>query len=260
MSAAIDYGTVTLEAQGMTKRFGGLVAVNSVDMKVHKNEILGLIGSNGAGKTTMFNLLSGVLPASSGKLIFYGQEIPSPKPHQMAALGIGRTYQVCQPFGTMTVCENVMVGAFLHTSSPAVAKKEAMEILDRLELSYCANSLGTELTLPELKRMEIARALSVKPKVLLLDEVLAGLNPTECDEMVEVIRGIRDEGMSIVMIEHIMRAIMNLSDRIVVMNEGRKIAEGLPEEIAVNEEVIASYLGSAQKTVPVKKGGEKNEQ
>ncbi len=254
MSATIDRNVVVLEAKGMTKRFGGLIAVNSVDMKLFKNEILGLIGANGAGKTTMFNLLSGVLPASEGTLSYQGKEIPSPKADKMAKLGIGRTYQVCQPFGDMTVCENVMVGAFLHTRNPSVARREAMEILERLDMADRADAMGGALTLPELKRMEIARALSIRPDVLLLDEVLAGLNPTECDEMLKVIKGIRDEGMSIIMIEHIMRAIMSLSDRIVVMNEGRKIAEGLPEEIATNAEVIASYLGGSSHTAAAKVG------
>lgn len=238
---------IVLEAHGITKRFGGLVAVSEVNMHLYEHEILGLIGSNGAGKTTMFNLLSGTLPASEGYLSFYGQDIKKPKPHDMAKLGIGRTYQICQPFGNMTVCENVMVGAFLRTKKTSEARDRAMAVLERVGLAHRCDVAGDALTLPELKRMEVAKALATEPKVLLLDEVLAGLNPTECDKLIEMIRGLRDDGVTIIIIEHIMRAVMNLSDRIYVMNQGKKIAEGAPQEVANNQAVIESYLGGAKK-------------
>lgn len=238
---------IVLEAHGITKRFGGLVAVGDVSMHLYEHEILGLIGSNGAGKTTMFNLLSGTLPATEGHLTFYGADIKNPRAHTMAELGIGRTYQICQPFGNMTVCENVMVGAFLRTKKTSEAKDRAMEVLERVGLAHRWDVAGDALTLPELKRMEVAKALATEPKVLLLDEVLAGLNPTECDKLIEMIRGIRDDGITIIIIEHIMRAIMNLSDRIYVMNQGKKIAEGTPQEVANNQAVIESYLGGGKK-------------
>ena len=237
---------IALQAHGITKRFGGLVAVNSVDMHVYEHEILGLIGSNGAGKTTMFNLLSGTLPATEGHLTYYGTDIKRPTPHGMARMGIGRTYQICQPFGNMTVCENVMVGAFLRTHRTEEARERAMAVLNRVGLAARANVQGSALTLPELKRMEVARALATEPKILLLDEVLAGLNPTECDKLIEMIHGLREEGITIIIIEHIMRAIMNLSDRIYVMNQGKKIAEGEPQEVANNQAVIDSYLGGGK--------------
>lgn len=242
-----DNKSIVLEAHGITKRFGGLVAVSDMNMHLYEHEILGLIGSNGAGKTTMFNLLSGTLPASEGHLSFRGEEIKKPKPHEMAKLGIGRTYQICQPFGNMTVCENVMVGAFLRTKKTSEARERAMQVLERVGLAHRCNVAGDALTLPELKRMEVAKALATEPTVLLLDEVLAGLNPTECDKLIEMIRDLRDDGITIIIIEHIMRAIMNLSDRIYVMNQGKKIAEGAPQEVANNQAVIESYLGGGKK-------------
>ena len=237
-----------LEGKQVTKRFGGLVAVDHVDIALKKHEILGLIGPNGAGKTTLFNMISGTMPMTEGELYYHGERIPAPKADAMCKMGIGRTYQICQPFSNLTVLENVMVGAFVRHSRTKDAREAAYEVLKRVGMADRADAGGAGLTLPELKRMEVARALATEPDVLLLDEVIAGLNPSEVDKIMDLIRDIRDGGMSIIIIEHVMKAIMNLSDRIVVINQGKKIAEGLPAEIAANEEVIESYLGGGKKT------------
>ena len=243
---SINHQDYILSAEGVTKRFGGLVAVSEVDIALKEHEILGLIGPNGAGKTTLFNMLSGTMPMSEGKLFYRGKEVPNPKANEMCKMGIGRTYQICQPFSNLTVLENVMVGAFIRHPKTKDARDAAYATLERVGLADRADVGGSALTLPELKRMEVARALATEPDVLLLDEVIAGLNPTEVDKIMDLIRKIRDEGMSIIIIEHVMKAMMNLSDRIVVINQGKKIAEGLPVEIAANPLVIESYLGGGK--------------
>lgn len=235
---------VVLEIKALTKRFGGLTAVSDVSFPVYKGEILGLIGSNGAGKTTVFNMIAGAFPPTSGEILYKGKPIQGLPANKVCRLGIGRTYQICQPFGSMTVRDNVMVGAFTRYSKMTEVTAKAEEALDKVGLLHRADAMGSELTLPELKRMEVARALATEPELLLLDEVIAGLNPTEVDKFVALIRRIHEqEKLTIVIIEHVMRALMNLSDRIVVLNQGEKIAEGLPAEVAAQQVVIDSYLG-----------------
>jgi branched-chain amino acid transport system ATP-binding protein len=233
-----------LEVKNLTKKFGGLVAVSDVSFQVYRGEILGLIGSNGAGKTTLFNMIAGAFAPTDGQILFKSNPVQGLRSDLSCRLGIGRTYQICQPFGSMTVRDNVMVGAFSRHKKIAEASKKADEALEKVGLSYRADAMGSELTLPELKRMEVARALATEPELLLLDEVIAGLNPTEVDRFVGLIRQVHErEHLTIIIIEHVMRAIMTLSDRIVVLNQGEKIAEGLPAEVAANQQVIDSYLG-----------------
>ncbi|HWQ77777.1 MAG TPA: ABC transporter ATP-binding protein [Anaerovoracaceae bacterium] len=232
-----------LYTEGIVKKFGGLVAVDSIDLYLKKNEIIGLIGANGAGKTTLFNMISGVLPPTSGKIFYKDKQIQGLKPFKVCKLGIGRTYQITQPFRALTVLENAMVGALLRHSNVSDARKKAEEILEFVGLDHKKDVQGDDLNLPELKRMELAKALATEPDVLLLDEVMAGLNPTECGKVVELIKKIRESGISLIVIEHVMKAVMSLSERIYVLNQGKLIAEGTPEEITYNPEVIKSYLG-----------------
>ena len=234
---------IVLRAENITKLFGGLRAIDNASMHLMEGEILGLIGPNGAGKTTMFNMISGTVPLTSGKIYVNDQYIPKPAAHKMSAIGIGRTYQVVQPFSNLTVVENTMVGAFLRNKHPEKAREKSMKVLKFLDLAQKADTPGKDLSLIDLKRMEIARALATEPTILLLDEVLAGLNPTNRDVVMEMIREINKSGVSIIIIEHVMRAVMGLCNRIYVLSEGKMIAEGTPDEISNNEEVIESYLG-----------------
>lgn len=234
---------IILQTENVVKQFGGLVAVDNISIELHEGEILGLIGANGAGKTTLFNMISGSVRPTSGKILFNGIRIDKLPPNKICKLGLGRTYQIVQPFLNLTVLENTMVGALLRNSSVKEARKKAEEILEFVGLSNRKDVVGGALNIPELKRMEVARALATEPKVLLLDEVMAGLNPTESEQVIELVRNIRENGTTIVIIEHVMKAIMNLSDRIYVLNQGKLIATGTPSEITQNSEVIKSYLG-----------------
>lgn len=232
-----------LETRDLVMQFGGLVAVKEVSLCCKRNEIVGLIGANGAGKTTLFNMISGQLKPKSGKVIFNGKEIQGTPPHRACHLGIGRTHQIVQPFADLTVLENVMVGALMRHGSVAVAQKKADEILELVGLSYRRDVKGGDLNLPELKRMELARALATEPALLLLDEVMAGLNPTDCQGVVDLILKIRGTGVSIVLIEHVMKAVMSLSDRVYVLNQGMLISQGTVDEVTKDPAVISSYLG-----------------
>lgn len=243
----MEESKIVLKADHITKTFGGLKAIDNASLYLKQDEILGLIGPNGAGKTTMFNMISGTLPLTSGTITVNGEVISKPTANVMCSKGIGRTYQIVQPFSNLTVIENTMVGAFCHTGNTEVAYNEAMEVLKFLDLDKKANVQGRDLALIDMKRMEVARALATRPTILLLDEVMAGLNPTGREQVMEMIQEIRRKHISIIMIEHIMRAVMGLSHRIYVLSQGQMIAEGTPDEIANNPIVIESYLGGQTK-------------
>jgi len=235
-----------LEGQGVTKYFGGLAAVSNVDLHVDRGEILGLIGPNGAGKTTLFNLVSAAFPLSSGEIRFKDRKISGLKPHRICKTGISRTFQETKVFPNMSVLQNVLVGAFFGTPkliSGASAAKEAAQALDFVGLSAMSANPVNDLTLVNQKRVEVARALATKPELLLLDELMAGLNAAEVSEAMELVTRIRDTGITIFMVEHVMKAIMGICERIIVLHHGEKICEGTPQEIAGNKQVIEIYLG-----------------
>jgi len=235
-----------LEGQGVTKSFGGLAAVSDVDFHIDRGEILGLIGPNGAGKTTLFNLVSATFPLSSGQIRFKDHKISGLKPHRICKTGIGRTFQETKVFPNMSVLQNVLVGAFFGTPnlvSGAGAAREATQALDFVGLSAIGANPVNDLTLVNQKRVEVARALATKPELLLLDELMAGLNAAEVSEAMELVTKIRDTGITIFMVEHVMKAIMGICERIIVLHHGEKICEGTPKEIAGNKQVIEIYLG-----------------
>jgi branched-chain amino acid transport system ATP-binding protein len=234
-----------LEVRGVSKRFGGLQAVSNVSFQIRQGEILGLIGPNGAGKTTLFNVVNGVYKPDNGTITFAGKDITGLAPNKVVKMGLARTHQIVKPLNGMSVLDNVTVGACFGRESMGLhaARETAREVLKRVGLGERAESSARSLTLASKKRLEVARALAAKPTLLLLDEVLAGLNPTEVAQMIDLLRKIRDDGVSVFMIEHVMQAIMKLSDRIVVLNFGQKLAEGSPMEIAGDPRVIEAYLG-----------------
>jgi len=233
-----------IEAKGVTKKFGGLAAVKDLDLKVEEGEILGMIGPNGAGKTTVFNLITRVYPLTSGEILFQGARVSSGlSTHEIIGLGIGRTFQKTRPLLRLTVLENVMTSSFLRTNSRAEAKKEALKVLEFVNFAEKKDMLARSLNVAGRKRLEIARALGTKPKLLLLDEVAAGLNPRETDEVTGLISRIREKGVTVIAIEHVMKFIMSVSDRIVVMHHGAKIADAHPHDVARSREVIDAYLG-----------------
>jgi len=232
-----------LVARGLSKRFGGLHAVAGLDLAVAPGEMLGLIGPNGAGKTTVFNLLSGFLTADAGDVRFNGRSIVGLAPHAICRLGLARTFQIVRPFPRMTVLENVRVGALARHPRAPEALAQARDVVARVGLTARERVAASALTLAERKRLELARALATGPSLLLLDEVMAGLNPTEIETIIQLIRGIHEYGVSILLIEHNMRAVMALSHRIVVLSFGERIAEGTPAEIASHPKVVEAYLG-----------------
>jgi len=232
-----------LQVRKMCKDFGGLRAVDDLDIEIEKGEILGLIGPNGAGKSTAFNCIAGVFPPTRGEIFLNGEKINGCKPWTLCKKGLARTFQIVKPFASKSVLYNVMVGAFATTDKTAAAEAKALEVLKALHFDDKKDIRAGNLTIADRKRLEIARALATGPRILLLDEVMAGLRPAEVDEVVAIIKDLRDQGITIFVIEHIMRAIMALSDRIVVIHFGKKISEGKPEAVASDENVIKAYLG-----------------
>jgi branched-chain amino acid transport system ATP-binding protein len=231
------------ELQSVSKRFSGLKAVDRVSFRVKQGEIFGLIGPNGSGKTTIFNLITQFLPLSSGDILFKDRSIEGMKPHQICHLGIGRTFQVVKPLKRLTVLENVMASAFCRVGTFREARRLALETLEFCNLEREKDKLAKSLPIAGRKRLEITRALATKPDLLLLDETAAGLNPAELDEAIELIKRIRERGITIIIVEHIMKVIMSISDRIHAINYGQTIAEGTPGEVANNPHVIEAYLG-----------------
>lgn len=235
-----------LEVKQVSKLFGGLPAVNNVSFNLYEGEILGLIGPNGAGKTTLFNLISGYHEISKGEIFYQGHKISGLLPEQICKQGIVRTFQVVKPFGEMTTEENVMVGAFSRTSNQNVAREKANEALRFVGLDKYATMQARNLTIADRKRLEFARALATEPKILMLDEVMAGLRPNEVDDTLDLIRKVRKTGLTIIIVEHIMRAIMTICERILVLDHGELIAEGTPQEVTSNNRVIEAYLGKEE--------------
>jgi len=232
-----------LQIDSVTKAFGGLLAVNSATLDLNQGEILGLIGPNGAGKTTLFNMTSGEIQPDKGSIYFSGDDITGHKPHVIAQSGLVRTFQIVKPFAKLSVVENVMVGAFINTSSVEKAEWRAREVIEFVGLGSHADQPASNLTTASRKRLELARALATRPRLLLLDEVMAGLTPTESASMVELLQSIREQGVTQLVIEHVMQAIMTLSDRIAVLHHGELIAVGEPAHIASDSRVIEAYLG-----------------
>jgi len=234
-----------LAVDQVSKRFGGLVAVDDVSFGVGPGDIVAIIGPNGAGKTTLFNMIAGVLLPDQGSITFEGERIDGRTPDAICRRGIGRTFQLVRPFPALSVEDNVLIGALLHRPKPEAARVHAHDLLRRLDLYGKRHQLASTLTLPDRKRLEVARALATDPKLLLLDEVMAGLRPVETDRMVAVLRELnRDSSLTILLIEHVMRAVMALAGRVLVLHHGAAIAEGAPEAVVRDDTVIESYLGA----------------
>jgi branched-chain amino acid transport system ATP-binding protein len=239
-----------LEARGLTRDFGGLRAVGGLDLDVAEGEILGLIGPNGAGKTTVFNLVTGALRPTAGSIRFEGRSVVGLRPHAVARRGIVRTFQVVKPFAGLSVLENVTLAAFLRHPARRDAEAHAREALERMGLADKAGTLASQLTLIEQKRLEMARALATAPRLVLLDEPMGGLNATEVDLASDVVVRLRASGLTVVLVEHVMKAIMRISDRVVVIHHGEKIAEGPPARVVEDPAVIAAYFGTRRPGAP----------
>jgi len=237
--------SILLQVQGVTKRFGGLQALSHVTFDLPEGQILGLIGPNGAGKTTLFNTVNGVYKPEEGRIVFRGQDVTGKKPYHLAGMGMARTHQIVRPLNELTVRENVMAGACFGHEDQSLGNAAAIaeDVLAFVGLAVRADQLASSLNVAQKKRLEMARALAAHPYLLLLDEVLAGLNPSEIDGMVQTVLKIREQGVTILMIEHVMKAVMNVSDRIMVLDYGEQIAEGSPQEVVNNPRVIEAYLG-----------------
>jgi branched-chain amino acid transport system ATP-binding protein len=232
-----------LEVRGLTKVFGGLRALDGASLEVREGSIAGLIGPNGAGKTTLFAALTGFVAPDSGSVGFLGRDVTGRAPHKICREGMVRTFQLTQPFARLTVRENIMVGAYLHTADRRVAAERAEAVAKQVGLSAILNQTAASLTVAGRKRLELARALATRPKLLLLDEVMAGLNPSEIGELIPLVRAIRDSGVTVFLIEHVMQAVMSLAEHVHVLSYGRIIAQGTPREMAADPHVVEAYLG-----------------
>ena len=232
-----------LEVSGISKSFGGLQAISEASLKVSEGSIVSLIGPNGAGKTTLFAIISGFLKADSGTVNLYGDALGGLKPFQVCQMGMVRTFQITQPFAKLSILENIMIGAYARIQNPEDATAEAYKVAEHVGIRVPLESSAADLNVAGRKRLELARALATQPKILLLDEVMAGLNPTEVEEILKVIREIRNSGITIFLIEHVMQAVMSLSDYTYVLNNGRLIASGTPKQVAADPQVIEAYLG-----------------
>lgn len=237
-----------LEVDGITKKFGGLVAVHDFNLHMDKGQIVALIGPNGAGKTTAFSVIAGYYRPNSGKVHFNGQDITGLRPDQICKIGLARTFQVVRPFRGISVLDNVMVGAYARTNNTTVARNHALEVLDFLGMRHLADQMASGLPIAGRKRLEIARALATDPQMILLDETMAGLRPTETDEVIGMVHRISENGIGILLVEHVMRVVMSLAEKIIVLHHGEKLAEGTPETIVKNPQVIDAYLGEAHVT------------
>ena len=238
-----------LRVDGLTRRFAGLTAVGDVSFEVAQGSITALIGPNGAGKTTCFNMIAGSDAPSVGEVLFMGERIDGLAPEAICERGIARTFQIVRPFAGMSVVENAMVGALVRTRRLAEARDAAMQVLEQVGLAAKASAPASSLTLPDRKMLELAKALATRPRLLMLDEVMAGLRPNEADRIVAVLRRLREAGMTIFLIEHVMRVVMSIAETVVVLHHGEKLAEGAPREIVENPRVIESYLGRKQVAV-----------
>ncbi|MGQ9654989.1 MAG: ABC transporter ATP-binding protein [Thermodesulfobacteriota bacterium] len=232
-----------LVVESLSKNFGGLAAVLDLSFELREGEILSLIGPNGAGKTTVFNCLTGFLQADGGDVKLGGYSLKGLRPHEICRLGMVRTFQIVRPFLNISVLDNVLVGAMLRESSLSAAKAKAMEVIEFVGLGRFCHTAASALPLPLRKRLELAKAVATGPRILLLDEVMAGLNPTEVDELIALIRAVNSDGVSVLLIEHVMRGVMALSQRVIAINYGQRIAEGTPHEIVKDKGVIEAYLG-----------------
>jgi branched-chain amino acid transport system ATP-binding protein len=241
-----QFYTPLLKTERLTKSFGGLMALVAVDLEVHQGEILGVIGPNGSGKTTLFNVITGFLKADSGRASFRGEDITGLPPHQICRKGISRIFQLVKPFSQLTTLRNVMVGR-TYGNNPArtikQAQEEVVEIIHFVGLGNKMDVIANQLTIAERKKLELARALAARPQLILLDELMAGLNPAETETAMSLVKKIRESGITVIMVEHIMKAVLGVSDRMMVLNVGEKIAEGPPQEVIKDQQVIEAYLG-----------------